>query len=83
MPLLVDRMPPVDYDDPIHEVPFVIAFNWGDQHNPVPAEVIVLTKVGNDIIVAATRQTGWSSYEEAVEAGKLAADQFVSKYWQD
>ena len=83
MPLLVDRMPPVDYNDPVHDVPFVIVFNWGEQNNPVPQEIIVLTKIDNDIVVAATRQTGWSSYEEAVDVGKQAADQFVAKHWLD
>lgn len=83
MPLLFDRMPPVDYDDPEHGVQFVIAFNWGEQTNPVPEEVVVLTKLGNDIIVAATRSKSWETYEEAVEVGKKAADKFVVKHWKD
>ncbi|AKS09019.1 hypothetical protein [Pseudomonas trivialis] len=83
MPLLVDRLPPVDYDDPVHAVPFVIAFSWGEQNNEVPDEVIVLTKIGKDTIVAATRQKTWSSYDEAVEVGRQAADKFVARYWQD
>ena len=83
MPLLFDRMPSVDYNDPEHDVLFVITFDWGEQTNPVPEGVVVLTRLDDEIIVAATRSKSWETYEEAVEVGKQAADKFVAKYWKD
>lgn len=83
MPLLVDRSPTVDYDDPLHSVKFVIAFKWGSPSNPVPLSVVVLTKIDADLVVAATLTDSWQSYDDAVDAGKEAANEFVSCYWLD
>jgi hypothetical protein len=83
MQLLVDRMPPVDYDDRLHGEQFVIAFSWGENSDPVPTEIAVLYKYKGNVLVAGTREKDWSSYDEAVQAGKVIADKFVAKHWQD
>lgn len=83
MPLLVDRQPPVDYDDRVHGEKFVIAFRWGENSDPVPTEVVALYKYREDVLVAGTRKKDWNSYDEAMEAGKAIADRFVEKYWRD
>ncbi|WLH85998.1 hypothetical protein [Pseudomonas sp. FP2338] len=83
MQLLVDRMPSVDYDDRLHGEKFVITFSWGANSDPVPTQVVALYKYKGDVLVAGTRDKNWSSYEQAVEAGKEISDKFVAKYWQD
>ncbi|MEJ3661585.1 hypothetical protein WD277_11500 [Pseudomonas fragi] len=83
MQLLVDRMPSADYDDRLHGEKFVIMFDWGENSDPVPIEVVVLYKYKGDVLIAGTRRKNWNSYDEAVEAGKEIADKFVAKYWQD
>lgn len=83
MPLLIDRLHPVDYDDRAHGEQFVITFGWEGYSDRVPSEVVVLYKYHGDILVAGTRQKAWESFDEAVEVGKQIADRFVEKYWQD
>lgn len=83
MKLLVDRRPPVEYQDRVHGEQFVITFRWGDDSDMVPVEVVALYKYQDDILVAGTQQKDWSTFDQAVEAGKTIADRFVAKYWQD